>query len=239
MAKNCFTVYGCLFYPSWFTDGSAENIFLNARSIHCIDDVCNAFENAGIRASISPLHDKDVYERDDLNKGVRKGDLKKPHYHILIENAHQCALSTFIKQIDFLPIKYYVGMQDEKGAYDYLSHDSLHCEDKAHYPASDIIDVLGGVPHEPTSEGCSQVIEGIKALTAFADDNMLVNYDDLCFALVCADDASLLSAFFGLNYTQARFLQGFVNSPRRYREINDCTGHYCLNGFVKGDFPDE
>lgn len=30
---------------------------------------------------ISPIHDADVYEEDDLERGVKAGNLKKPHYH--------------------------------------------------------------------------------------------------------------------------------------------------------------
>lgn len=32
---------------------------------------------------VSPVHDKDVYEKDDPERGIKAGDLKKPHYHLL------------------------------------------------------------------------------------------------------------------------------------------------------------
>lgn len=49
----------------------------------------NVFAKIGGRAIISPLHDRDVWEADEIGdrereKGIKAGDIKKPHHHVML-----------------------------------------------------------------------------------------------------------------------------------------------------------
>lgn len=42
------------------------------------------FDEMMVPLCVSPLHDRDVYGEADLERGIREGDIKKPHYHVLV-----------------------------------------------------------------------------------------------------------------------------------------------------------
>lgn len=49
-----------------------------------IGQVINYLMSHFIRFAVSPIHDMDQYEDENLELGHHKGDIKKPHYHILM-----------------------------------------------------------------------------------------------------------------------------------------------------------
>ena len=70
--------WACLIYPRQSAEDRTE----------CPENWPEVLENLGVKAAVSPLHDRDVYESDkvDANTGElvhKAGDLKKPHRHVL------------------------------------------------------------------------------------------------------------------------------------------------------------
>lgn len=62
-----------------------------SRYWHCIlyDDSARSdwydfLECIGANVIISPRHDKDVFTQDDPDRGIKAGDYKKPHYHLML-----------------------------------------------------------------------------------------------------------------------------------------------------------
>lgn len=47
------------------------------------EDWRNIVSELCVPCLVSPIHNRDVYEKDDPERGIKAGDLKKPHYHLL------------------------------------------------------------------------------------------------------------------------------------------------------------
>lgn len=141
--KKRFRNWACLIYPD------SQDLKENWRQI--ISDAC-------VNAFLSPLHDKDVYEsdlpEDDPESGDFKhkaGDLKKPHYHLLVcyegvKTYEQ--VKTFFESFGGVGCKV---MDSKVGAARYLCH--MDHPDKARYSEEDVtsfghedyLDVIMGV----------------------------------------------------------------------------------------------
>lgn len=63
-----------------YKDNKFRFLLYPADSTHvkALEEIKLSYEYAYI------LHDKDVYEEDDLERGKKKGDLKDPHWHVVI-----------------------------------------------------------------------------------------------------------------------------------------------------------
>ena len=99
-------------------------------------------QSMGVQAVLSPLHDKDVYDYTDLEKGFKKGDLKKPHFHLVFlfdslkSSAQVKEITDKIKSVGQLKVL------SISGTIRYLSHKD--CKDKYQYDEKDILSI-GGV----------------------------------------------------------------------------------------------
>lgn len=98
-------------------------------------------QSMGVQAVLSPLHDKDVYEHTDLEKGFKKGDLKKPHFHLVFlfdslkSSAQVKEITDKIKSVGQLKVL------SISGTIRYLSHKD--CKDKYQYDEKDILSIGG------------------------------------------------------------------------------------------------
>jgi len=96
------------------------------------EDYIETLEKTGLQIAISPLHDKDIYD-----KGEQKGQIKKAHKHILIcyENTTtEKVVKELIDKIGGVGIE---PVESKKGYYEYLTHKNN--KDKAQYNEEDII----------------------------------------------------------------------------------------------------
>lgn len=112
---------------------------------YSIETIIDIFEERGIISCISPIHDQDIYTKEDYEKYKRRheeepewkiGENKKPHYHVLI---HYNGPTTYnnVKVLTedvggTIPQK----IVNNTGAYKYLCH--LENPDKAQYDMKDI-----------------------------------------------------------------------------------------------------
>lgn len=99
-------------------------------------------QGMGLQAVVSPLHDRDEYEYTDSEKGFKKGDLKKPHYHVVflfdsLKSSQQVKeITDKIKSVGQLKVL------SISGTIRYLTHKD--CKDKAQYSEDDLL-CVGGV----------------------------------------------------------------------------------------------
>lgn len=98
-------------------------------------------QSMGIQAVLSPFHDRDVYEYTDEKKGFRKGDLKKPHFHLVFlfdslkSSAQVKEITDKIKSVGQLKV------MSIAGTIRYLTHKD--CKDKAQYDEKDLVSIGG------------------------------------------------------------------------------------------------
>ena len=82
------------------------------------------------------LHDRDVWvEGDELPEGVKIGDRKKPHWHVVV--THSCSMSTsaFSK---FLGGVYVEGVNNKHSYMQYMLHDTPESWHKVQYDVSEL-----------------------------------------------------------------------------------------------------
>lgn len=102
-------------------------------------------QSMGVQAVLSPLHDRDEYEYTDEKKGFKKGELKKPHYH-LVFIFDSLKSSAQVKEItDKLKSVGQLKVLSISGTIRYLTHKD--CKDKAQYSDDDVLSI-GGVDVE-------------------------------------------------------------------------------------------
>ena len=101
----------------------------------------STLQSMGIQAVLSPLHDKDVYEYTDEKKGFKKGDLKKPHFH-LVFLFDSLKSSVQVKEItDKIKSVGQLKVLSISGTIRYLTHKD--CKDKAQYDEKDLMSIGG------------------------------------------------------------------------------------------------
>lgn len=132
-------------------------------------------EESGISCCISPIHDKDYYE-----KGDKKGELKKAHYHAIIsydgpKSAYQAYL-TFCELFGETGFSVFERVDSISSSVQYLCH--LNNPDKALYEVKDILafnnfDVFKFITSDDV------MIENLKELRFIIKENKIYFYDDL------------------------------------------------------------
>lgn len=132
-------------------------------------------EEDGFVGFISPLHDKDVYE-----SGEHKGELKKPHYHVMLQFKNARYYSAVLAAVQNSIGKDSTGHQavsvlktpvSVSASYAYLSHENS--PDKAHYNKDDIVPLNGATPPK-TDESRSQASfsMGVKIMQIATDEGI-------------------------------------------------------------------
>ena len=98
-------------------------------------------QSMGVQAVLSPLHDRDEYDYTDEKKGFKKGDLKKPHYH-LVFIFDSLKSSVQVKEItDKIKSVGQLKVLSISGTIRYLTHKD--CKDKAQYSDDDVLSIGG------------------------------------------------------------------------------------------------
>ena len=98
-------------------------------------------QSLGVQAVLSPLHDRDEYDYTDEKKGFKKGDKKKPHYHLVflfdsLKGSQQVKeITDKIKSVGQLKVL------SISGTIRYLTHKD--CKDKAQYDEKDLVSIGG------------------------------------------------------------------------------------------------
>ena len=107
-----------------------------------------------LRFCISPYHDKDIWSGDDcirhpdLKDYIMQhlGEIKKPHYHVLIRsdcNTTWKTMKDLIQSLD-IGVGYPIVIRAPFGYYHYLTHD--YNPEKIHYNCNDIQHFNGSEP---------------------------------------------------------------------------------------------
>lgn len=90
--------------------------------------------------AVSPLHDRDVYAAD--KDGHKAGEVKKPHYHVMMCFAGKKSLDQVYQMVaESLGIKHVEPIDDARGYCRYLTH--MDDADKAQYNPADVITISG------------------------------------------------------------------------------------------------
>lgn len=129
----------------------------------------------GYEIAISPLHDKDKWEHDSPEREVtcedgtilhipkgalyKKGDRKKPHWHIIVKTESRCSFNEMNKELqDLLGCPRIQKCRSLKGAYEYFIH--LNHPDRYHYDR-DEIETYNGFTLEPTQREREEILQDI------------------------------------------------------------------------------
>ena len=91
--------------------------------------------------AVSPLHDRDVFTAD--KDGHKAGEIKKPHYHVMMCFSGKKSLEQVYQMVAglLLDVKHVEPLDDARGYCRYLTH--MDDADKAQYNPADIITISG------------------------------------------------------------------------------------------------
>ena len=156
-------------------------------------------ERLGHKAIISPLHDNDVYDNDVIDKKDgsvkhKKGELKKPHYHVCVfrENAttlNSCK-NTMKKNVDSSIDWIEVLRGTIKASYDYMSH--KNAPHKAQYKEEDIICLNGFNAFDYQKQSRTDKLNCTKEIYIYIENNTVEEFSDLIQLLIMEEKDELL-----------------------------------------------
>lgn len=112
-------------------------------------DVFNWMKNDTSYQVYYILHDKDTYSKDEMKDGARVrtngdgttsefrvGDVKPPHYHVVIHSLHKISCASLEKR--FARYLHFEPCQDPFEASRYLTHETFSAREKYQYKRSEI-----------------------------------------------------------------------------------------------------
>lgn len=151
---------------------------------------------------ISPLHDKDVFEKDDPERGIKKGDPKKPHRHAELvfdgKKSYEQVLPIAESVHGTIPIR----VDSIRGYTRYLIH--LDDPDKAQYRFEDII-IYGGIDVKDYFTDSVSRIDMIHDMQVYISDNNIFEFCDFLdraydfhkdwFRACCEDSAYIINQY--------------------------------------------
>lgn len=134
-------------------------------------DFFDRLSNLMLPCFVSPLHDSDVKE---------DGELKKPHYHIIIRYSRQVAISHVIKDLLTLDVSQPPEIVKSLRAYSrYLCH--LDQLEKAQYSIDDVQQINCNDYYDVCKLDSSlDVMAQMDAIEDIIDDNDIISYRFLC-----------------------------------------------------------
>lgn len=166
----------------------------------------------GHPVALSPIHDQDVEDKDDPKRKVKKGDLKKPHFHMILRYPNTTTWSKIKGYTDELNQPVPLICDNIKSAYEYLSH--VNQPTKHQYKAEDIkvingFDITDYVKITPTeSNGIrAEVFKTIRG-------NELYSFCDIVDFFMSAED------WLSLDYVEANsyFINSYIRSLKDKNE---------------------
>lgn len=164
-------------YRYWGTIGYIESLD---------EDWKDILERTGLRVAISPLHDKDIYDKDIKNKETgeilyKKGDTKKAHYHIILAWDNATTYNSAKSLCDSIGAVRPEPVKRIKGNYAYLTH--KYSPKKAQYNEEDI-ETLNGFNIDDFSELLEdEAIKLQNAITHLIVENGISEYYSLILFL--------------------------------------------------------
>lgn len=155
-------------------------------------------ERLGHKAIISPIHDKDLYESDVIGDNGdikhKKGDLKKPHYHVCVFRTNATTLKSCKKtmqanidsSIDWIEIL----RGTPNASYDYMSH--KNAPHKAQYNQEDVICLNGFSPFDYQKQTRTDKLNCTKEIYIYIENNTIEEFSDLIQLLIMEQKDDLL-----------------------------------------------
>lgn len=179
----------------------------------------SVLQGIGIQAVVSPLHDRDVYEYTDEKKGFRKGDLKKPHYHVVFI-FDSLKSSSQVKEItDRIKSVGQLKVLSISGTIRYLTHKD--CKDKAQYDEKDVLPI-GGVDVEKYSKSENERDEDLNkqfwGISNICAEYSLYEFSDLVDFLLCNEYYEQFKIVRTNSYFWAQYLKS-----KRFKQIQTQT----------------
>lgn len=155
-------------------------------------------ERLGHKAIISPIHDKDTYDKDitygDGNITHKKGDLKKPHYHVCVFRDNATTLNSCKKTMQSnvdSSIQYIEVLRGTiQASYDYMSH--KNAPHKAQYNQEDVVCLNGFNPFDYQKQTRSDKLNCTKEIYIYIENNTIEEFSDLIQLLIMEDKDELL-----------------------------------------------
>ena len=117
---------------------------------HMVENWREVIKDYGHKAFISPIHDKDAYEKDIKNDNGeilhKKGEMKKAHYHVCVCRSTPTTVNSIVKyfvkmSVDFDKNDIEFVRESIPAVYRYFSHDGK--PNKAQYKANEIEKING------------------------------------------------------------------------------------------------
>ena len=155
-------------------------------------------ERLGHKAIISPIHDKDLYESDVIGDNGdikhKKGDLKKPHYHVCVFRTNATTLKSCKKtmqanidsSIDWIEIL----RGTPNASYDYMSH--KNAPEKHQYKQDEVVCLNGFNPIDYVKQSRSEKINLTKEIYIYIENNEIEEFSDLIQMLIMEEKEELL-----------------------------------------------
>lgn len=155
-------------------------------------------ERLGHKAIISPIHDKDLYDRDVIGDNGdikhKKGDLKKPHYHVCVFRTNATTLKSCKKtmqanidsSIDWIEIL----RGTPNASYDYMSH--KNAPEKHQYKQDEVVCLNGFNPIDYVKQSRSEKINLTKDIYIYIENNEIEEFSDLIQMLIMEEKEELL-----------------------------------------------
>ena len=155
-------------------------------------------ERLGHKAIISPIHDKDVFDRDitdsEGNITHKKGDLKKPHYHVCLFRENNTTLKSCINtmslNVDSSIKRVEVLRGTIQASYDYMSH--KNAPNKAQYNQEEVVCLNGFNPFDYQKQSRTDKLNSTKEIYAYIENNNVEEFSDLIQLLIMEEKDELL-----------------------------------------------
>lgn len=156
----------------------------------CDENWKSLLTQTGLPSVVSPLHDKDVYDKDikDNNGNLIhfKGDVKKPHYHVILCYSGPTSQSNVQKvTVDLLKGTIPLWIENLQGYYEYLTHKNN--PEKYQYNADELQFINGFLPEDYFNEGESVTVTKHQKLVNLIYQEDIQTFSGLIYAC-CNDD---------------------------------------------------
>lgn len=177
-------------------------------------------ERLGHKAIISPIHDKDVYDKDitdsDGNITHKKGDLKKPHYHVCVfrENATtlKSCINTMSLNVDSSIKRVEILRGTIQASYDYMSH--KNAPHKAQYNQEDVVCLNGFSPFDYQKQSRTDKLNVTKEIYIYIENHTIEEFSDLIQLLIMEDKDELLEYVANHAFFIDKIITSFRNKNR-------------------------
>ena len=159
--------------------------------------------------AVSPLHDKDVYMEDSTGENPhKKGEKKKPHFHVCIVFSGSKSVEQIKKYVSPLGVTHVMPIVELSSMVRYFAH--LDNKDKAQYDSADIR-AFGGFDVQKYLISGDSEVKIFWDMIEFIHNNTCYDYADFLFKVsltkYCKTWTSLLLSKANFNNTIRQYLR--------------------------------